>query len=189
MYAGLLRVPAGIMAEIVAHAQAASPHEACGLLRGRDGVVTALARGVNEAAQPATRYQLDAATLLQQLDWDARGEALLALYHSHPTSPAWPSLLDAAWAYYPDAVTVICSLGGLMPVVRGYRLARHPLTARPSGVQPVAGESALWAMPLADGYAFVQRRANAEDWFRVEVLEVQLETIEATWQTHASVLE
>lgn len=184
-----LRVPANILAEIVAHAQAAAPHEACGLLRGRDGVVTALTRGVNEAAQPATRYQLDATTLLQQLDWEARGEALLAIYHSHPTTAAWPSPLDAAWASYPDAVIVICSLAGPAPVVRGYRLERRSLPARPPDVQPTPGEAALWAAPLTNGYAFVQHRADGEEWFGVEVLETQLETLEATWQTDASVLE
>ncbi len=51
------------------------------------------------------------------------GEALFAIYHSHPTSPAEPSAIDLELAAYPDALYLIISLNtkGVLEM-RGFRL-------------------------------------------------------------------
>ncbi len=176
-----LLLPAAIAAQIIAHAQADAPHEACGLLHGRDGAVSGLVRGRNLARDPAMRYHLDPVTLLQQCDWEDRGEALLAVYHSHLRGAAYPSAVDAAYAWYPQTVTVICSLAAELPSLRGYTMIQQPLARRPAAVQPVAGESALWSASIAGGYAFVRSLpAGREQWFAVQVTEVLL-CAEPTW--------
>lgn len=171
-----LRLSPVIRAEIIAHARAGAPEEVCGLLGGQPGHVTTLIRGRNEAADPRMRYQLDGETLLQQFVLEERGEALLALYHSHPTDAAYPSALDAAYAFYPDAVYVICSLQEPeSPVLRGYRLVQHTLTKPPAGVRPVTGEPGLAAQQHAAGYDLVWQEAGGRTrWLRVTVEEVAL---------------
>lgn len=171
-----LRLPPVIRDEIIAHARAGAPEEVCGLLGGQSGHVTTLIRGHNEAANRLTRYQLDGETLLQQFVLEERGETLLALYHSHPTDAAYPSALDAAYAFYPDAVYVICSLQEPeSPVVRGYRLVQHALTKPPAGVKPVAGEPGLAARQHATGYDLIwQETGSRARWLRVTVDEITL---------------
>jgi proteasome lid subunit RPN8/RPN11 len=51
------------------------------------------------------------------------GEDLLAIYHSHPASPAAPSTIDIAEAGYPEAIYLIISLNtkGVLEM-RGFRI-------------------------------------------------------------------
>lgn len=172
-----LLLPPAIRAELIAHARAGAPEEVCGLLGGQPGQVTSLIRGRNEAATPRTRYQLDGETLLQQVTWEERGERLLALYHSHPADAAYPSALDAAYAFYPDAVYVICSLQKPeAPALRGYRLLRQPLAQRPVRVMPIVGEPGLAAWQHATGYDLIWQEGDGrERWLRVTVEEVALD--------------
>jgi proteasome lid subunit RPN8/RPN11 len=62
------------------------------------------------------------------------GEDLLAIYHSHPASPAAPSSIDIAEAGYPDAIYLIISLNtkGVLEM-RGFRI-------REGGIREVALE-------------------------------------------------
>jgi len=108
---------------IIAHARAEAPLEACGLLAGTGGQVQRLYRLANSEQSPLS-YRLDP---LQQLrafeDMEAQGWELLAIYHSHPASPAYPSPRDVDLAYYPAAVYVIVSLlDPARPVLRGFRI-------------------------------------------------------------------
>ena len=53
----------------------------------------------------------------------ANGETLLAIVHSHPKGPAFPSSRDIERAWYPDAAHVIVSLAfAETPDVRGFRI-------------------------------------------------------------------
>jgi len=48
---------------------------------------------------------------------------LLAVYHSHPITVAYPSKTDVAFAFWPEAVYLICSLEHPDdPVLRGFRI-------------------------------------------------------------------
>ena len=118
-----LGLPVAMRDEIVAHARREAPRECCGLIAGRDGRATRLYRLVN--SEPGvTRYRVDDAELFRVYrDLDGRGEDVLAIYHSHPATPAFPSPTDVALAAWPDAFYVICSLADpAAPVVRAYRI-------------------------------------------------------------------
>jgi len=108
---------------IVAHAQAEAPREACGLLAGAGGQVQRLYRLANSEQSPLS-YRPDPREQLRAFeDMEAQGWELLAIYHSHPASPAYPSPRDVGLAYYPDAVYVIVSLlDPARPVLRGFRV-------------------------------------------------------------------
>jgi hypothetical protein len=71
-------------------------------------------------------YVIDAPTVLRQVDFEEDGDAMVAIYHSHPVSPAYPSASDAWNAYYPDSAYLICSLeDDASPVLRAFRMVSH----------------------------------------------------------------
>lgn len=118
-----LLIPRAIYDAILAHARAGKPAEVCGLLRGRDGVITGILPAANAAPNPITDYEVEASALLIQFEWEEAGDELIAIYHSHPADPAYPSASDAIQAYYPDSVYLICSLlDDAQPDLRGYFL-------------------------------------------------------------------
>ena len=98
------------VAEIVAHARAEYPHEACGLLGGRDGRVEKVYPLPNAEHSPV-RYLADPEAQYQaMMEIEERGWEIVAIYHSHPDSPAYPSATDLEMAYYPDSICLIISL-------------------------------------------------------------------------------
>jgi proteasome lid subunit RPN8/RPN11 len=112
--------------EMLAQARAELPNECCGLLAGRvvDGVGRAEVRYplVNAAADPK-RFESDPRSMLAaEKDMRRRGLDVLAVYHSHPTSPAVPSKTDLAQNYSVDVVNLIISLTDKDPSVRGWWL-------------------------------------------------------------------
>ena len=116
-----MRTPRAVVDEIVAHAREDAPNECCGMLGGADGRATTVYRAVNAEASPL-RYSIDAQEqfdLMRRID--ESGEELVAIYHSHTGSPAYPSQTDVNLAGWPDAVYVIVSLQEPdAPDVRGF---------------------------------------------------------------------
>jgi [CysO sulfur-carrier protein]-S-L-cysteine hydrolase len=83
-------VPADIRQALVDHARSEAPNEACGLLVMRDGVAHRYVPGRNAAASPY-RFELD----VDPETWFLEDEGYeLAVFHSHPSSPARPSRTD-----------------------------------------------------------------------------------------------
>ena len=113
--------------EIVAHARAGKPQEVCGILRGRGPQAFQVVRGRNVASDPVKDYTVDPQTLLRQFDFE-KGDEMVAIYHSHPATAAYPSASDAWNAHYPDCAYLICSLeDDAAPLVRAFRLIAHQL--------------------------------------------------------------
>ena len=95
---------------IIAHLQAAFPLEACGILAGHTVEATDIYLVENHLQSP-TRYEMNAVQQLQaMIHLEAAELTWLAVYHSHPNGPAYPSATDIAEAYYPDLVHLIVSL-------------------------------------------------------------------------------
>jgi proteasome lid subunit RPN8/RPN11 len=83
-------IPAAVRSELVAHAHAEDPNEACGLIVLRDGVAERYERGRNRASSPY-RFELDVDPELWFLEDDGYE---LAVFHSHLSSPPRPSRTD-----------------------------------------------------------------------------------------------
>jgi proteasome lid subunit RPN8/RPN11 len=88
--------------------------EVCGLLGGywavypRFAFVTSWHPIPNVDPQPETRYRLEpGAQLAVMLKVE-----VVAIYHSHPAGPLWPSPADIAEWAYPDALCIIGLPGG-----------------------------------------------------------------------------
>ncbi len=175
-----LILPHAIYAEILAHARDGAPEEICGVISGRDGVASELVRARNEASDRIMDYWVDDQTLLRQFDFEDRGESMIAIYHSHPVDPAYPSATDARNAYYPDSVYLICSLlQPDRPVLRGYLLIQEDLAERPAGLTPVRGNPRFLALhragPPNPCYDLITVEDDgSERWLRVQVVEQQI---------------
>jgi proteasome lid subunit RPN8/RPN11 len=129
-----VRIAQSLIDEMVAHAREDLPNECCGMVGGIDGEATEVIRVENSAASPL-RYEMD-----PKGQYDAytaiegKGQELLAIYHSHTKSPAYPSQTDVNQAVaWPDQVYIIVSLADPdAPDVKGYllkdlRIADEPL--------------------------------------------------------------
>jgi proteasome lid subunit RPN8/RPN11 len=119
-----MRIAQSLIDEMVAHARDDLPNECCGMVGGRDGEATGVIRVANSAASPL-RYEMDPQeqyNALKQIE-DGGGE-LLAIYHSHTKSAAYPSQTDVNQAVaWPDQVYVIVSLADPdAPDVKAYLL-------------------------------------------------------------------
>jgi proteasome lid subunit RPN8/RPN11 len=111
--------------EISAHALECYPEEACGIIAGAGDAGTKLYRGRNLSATPRLAFELDPETLARQLEFETAGLAMTAIYHSHPSGPATPSEADIRQAFYPDSITLVCSLANLSsPVLRAFQIAQ-----------------------------------------------------------------
>ena len=83
-------VPDAVRRELVAHAEAEAPNEACGLIVLRDGVAERYIAGRNALASPY-RFQLE----LDPEAWFLEDEGFeLAVFHSHPETEPRPSRTD-----------------------------------------------------------------------------------------------
>ena len=123
MTADTLELTQMVFDGIITHAREGKPEEVCGILRGRDARAFQMVRGHNIAPNPIQDFEVDPPTLLRQFDFEEQGDAMIAIYHSHPVSPAYPSASDAWSAHYPDAAFIICSLElDDAPVMRAFWL-------------------------------------------------------------------
>jgi proteasome lid subunit RPN8/RPN11 len=106
----VIRVQDGVLFALQAHAQGAPDHERCGLLAGREGVISRVLHAHNVAGDPATQYEIAPQELFQMMrEIRSAGLQLLGIYHSHPHGANQPSRTDVQRAYYPDAAYFIIS--------------------------------------------------------------------------------
>ncbi|MFQ5587740.1 MAG: Mov34/MPN/PAD-1 family protein [Nitrospiria bacterium] len=136
------RITREIAGALTAHALAEDPNECCGLLSGKGNVATEIhritnlpsddpaVRGLNVPADRTLRYvmapkeQIAAFKRMRE-----NGTELLAIYHSHTASPAYPSQTDIRLAFYPDVHYLIVSLENKnTPQVRAFRIVDKKIT-------------------------------------------------------------
>jgi proteasome lid subunit RPN8/RPN11 len=122
----VLHIPKACYEEMIVQAGQEAPNECCGLLAGvvenSVGRVVACYPLVNARASPV-EYESEPRSMLAAVRaMTARGLDIVAVYHSHPTSPPVPSKKDLARNYSEDVVNLIVSLAGETPEVRGWWL-------------------------------------------------------------------
>lgn len=127
---------------LVAHAQAEDPFECCGLLAGKDGIATEIYTITNLPSNDPSvidlkvppdrtlRYVMDPKeqiTAFKQMR--ENGTELVAIYHSHTHSAAYPSETDIRLAFYPDVHYLIVSLEDKKkPHIRAFRIVDGKIT-------------------------------------------------------------
>jgi proteasome lid subunit RPN8/RPN11 len=121
-----LRIPSAIYAEMIEHCREGLPNEACGFLGGRDGAAERIYKMTNAAKSPVYYRPADKEMIAAMNDIDENDSELVAIFHSHVASPAYPSPTDIREAHYPDSVYVIVSMANRYePDVRGYLIQKE----------------------------------------------------------------
>jgi proteasome lid subunit RPN8/RPN11 len=122
-----LRLPEQVRAAILDHARREYPNESCGLLGGSaEGEVLEFIACRNTDASP-TSYNLDPQDQIAAINhFEDQGWELLAIFHSHPQSSAYPSPTDRRLAFYPDSLYLIASLADAdLPELRAFAIQDH----------------------------------------------------------------
>jgi len=119
----VISVPSNFVDEMIEHAVKENPNECCGILAGKDGLISALYRVRNSTPSPY-RYVMDPKDQMDVMkESDELGLDLMAFYHSHTHSPAYPSETDTRMAVesgWVDFCYVLVSLEKQEPEVRFY---------------------------------------------------------------------
>jgi proteasome lid subunit RPN8/RPN11 len=118
------------------HVAALSPLEACGLLAGKRGIVEAVLV-IKNAADSKIRFRMEPRAQLRAFDqMEAAGQDLLAIFHSHPKGPSFPSPTDIKEATYP-VVHIILSPVGRRWQARGFWIEQGYTAEVPLNVEPL----------------------------------------------------
>ena len=126
--------PAQAYAEMIAHAYAGYPLEACGLLVGQGNRVHRFVACTNEAAS-ARIYTIPGKEHLRaERDAEDDGLAVIGVFHSHTHSEPYPSPTDVNQAPDPDWHYVIVSLKREAPESRSYRIVGGEISSLPIAV-------------------------------------------------------
>lgn len=105
-----LEIPNTIFQQMVAQAKALAPIEDCGILAGSKGKVEKFYKMTN-TDNSSTHYMMDPKEQFATVkDIRSAGLEMLAIYHSHPETPARPSAVDIRLALTPNVIYVIVSL-------------------------------------------------------------------------------
>jgi len=120
----MLAIPEHIHQAVLEHAQSGFPLEVCGILGGSGAVVTSHypmtnTDASNEHFMMDPKEQFAVVKALR-----AAGEEMVAIYHSHPESPARPSREDIRLALTPNVCHLIVSLEERdRPVAKAFRIS------------------------------------------------------------------
>ena len=116
-----IKIPNDIFEQMIGQAKAEAPLEACGILAGRDGQVARCYEMTNadqssDHFMMAPEEQFRVVKDIRAADWE-----MLAIYHSHPASPARPSAEDIRLAVTVNVIYIIVSLEDVdAAVVKGF---------------------------------------------------------------------
>lgn len=120
----MIKLPKKVHDEMLAHAKAGYPNEACGILAGPktgEGTLFFPMKNLDDSAISYfmdPKEQLLVFKQLRELKLEMTG-----IFHSHVASVAYPSQKDVRLAYYPDASYLIVSLSHVnAPNLRSFRI-------------------------------------------------------------------
>ena len=130
-----LVLPRKLVTRILLHVLQHEDTESCGLI-SKSGHNPAHYYAVNNiASEPSIRFEMVPEQQIAAMKhMRSHGEELLAIVHSHPSSPPVPSATDIQECGYPDAYYIIVSLNNSCVVeMRAYRMidaAMQPVELR-----------------------------------------------------------
>jgi proteasome lid subunit RPN8/RPN11 len=113
---------------MVEHAKKEKPLECCGILGGRRKTVEK-AFELQNAEGSAIRYSISPQAQLKVFEeMDKESMEMIAVYHSHPHTIAFPSETDVKMAFYPEVSSIIISLKEENhPVVKAFSIREEAI--------------------------------------------------------------
>jgi [CysO sulfur-carrier protein]-S-L-cysteine hydrolase len=114
---------------MISQAVAEAPDECCGMLAGTGVKITQFYRATNAEHSPF-RYSVHPEELIRiYQEIEERGWELLGIYHSHTSTPAYPSAVDIKYAFWSPALYFIISIvDPAQPVIRAFRITKGLVT-------------------------------------------------------------
>jgi [CysO sulfur-carrier protein]-S-L-cysteine hydrolase len=107
---GELVISREFVEQMVTHCMSCYPNEACGILAGIGNTVTRVYPMINIEPTPVS-YLMDSREQFSMMkELRQEGLTMVAIFHSHPQSSAYPSGKDISLAFYQDAVYLIIGL-------------------------------------------------------------------------------
>ena len=118
----MIRISKTIVEEIHKQGLQEAPYEACGYLAGLDDSLVRVfpMKNVDHSEEHFSLDPQEQFAVIKKVRQEAL--QLLAVYHTHPVSPARPSEEDIRLAYDPDIIYVIGSLAEKDFVVRAFNI-------------------------------------------------------------------
>jgi len=118
-----LIIPDKLFEEMLGHCRKGYPNESCGILAGKGKQISKVYKMTNSKNSPDL-YVMDAKEQFAVMkDIREQNLSMIAIFHSHPDSTAYPSQTDVRLAFYDDAIYVILSLTEKEPVVKAFLIA------------------------------------------------------------------
>lgn len=112
-----------ISEKIIKHCRDKFPEEACGILAGKKDKIETVYPVKNTDKSPVSYFMEPKEQLKIMKGIRGQGLEMLAIYHSHAFSEAYPSKKDVELAFYPESSYVIISLAdGKLPVIRSFKI-------------------------------------------------------------------
>lgn len=117
-----LFIPKPIFDDMLAHCKMGLPNEACGILAGSGNEVSKIYKMTNIENSPVSYFMDSKEQFKIMKELREKDISLLAIFHSHTSSAAYPSQKDVSLAFYEDAVYINVSFAGMAPVVNGFSI-------------------------------------------------------------------
>jgi len=117
-----LTIPQYIWNEMYLHVDTNFPEEACGLVGGKEWAASSVIPITNELHSTTAYRMAPEEQLKALLSLEDRNLDLLAIFHSHPCGPAYPSRTDIEKFAYPETLTLIWSRKSGTWILRGFQI-------------------------------------------------------------------
>jgi proteasome lid subunit RPN8/RPN11 len=128
----MIEIPKALYDDMIAHAQEGFPLEVCGILGGIGETVTANYRMTNTDASNEHFMMEPKEQFAVVKDLRSKGLSMVAIYHSHPETPARPSEEDIKLALTPDVSYLIISLAdAAAPDIKSYKISSGNVQLEP----------------------------------------------------------
>ncbi len=126
----MITIKKNIFDEMIAHAKAGYPNEACGILAGTRPEDVSVFYPMRNTDNSSVSYFMDPKEQLQVFKgMREKGLEMRGIFHSHVASEATPSQKDVRLAFYPEVSYVIVSLSDMKkPVLRSFKIIGENVT-------------------------------------------------------------
>lgn len=123
-----LQIEEKVVTAMLAHARREEPNEACGYLASKDNIIVQHFELTNIDAAP-DHYSMDPDEQFAAIAQIRKeGLQLAAAYHSHPETPARPSVEDIRLANDPNITYLIVSLMAGVEPIKAFTIKKSSVT-------------------------------------------------------------
>ncbi len=124
----MIRIPRSIYRKMLEHARSEAPVECCGILGGKDETVQRSFE-IKNVESSSVQFLMDPQEQLNVFEEMGKDSMeMVAIYHSHPHTIAFPSETDVQKTFDPKMPSIIISLKEEdEPMVKAFRIGKEAI--------------------------------------------------------------